>query len=148
MYYDPYFSQHGNLPIRQPQQLLVDMAKAVNDEFQAVQYYTKLADLAPNQQYRQAILGIRQDEIRHFYQFSRAYNRLSGNYSPLSLRVQLPSSFAVGVRDSYQEESDTVPFYRNIASQVSNQQMKRHFLRAAEDENRHAQYFAQIASMH
>ena len=146
--YQPYFNQEDfeQRLQRQQRQLLKDISKAINDEFQAIQYYTRLAELAPNKQVRQAILGIRQDEIKHFHWFAKGYLDLSGKYPPITLGAALPSSFKRGVRDSLKDEQETVPFYRTLASQITDQQLNERFLKAAEDEHRHAQIFSQLAS--
>ncbi|MDP4083632.1 MAG: ferritin-like domain-containing protein [Bacillota bacterium] len=148
MYYLPYFYNQGGFDDYRQQQkkLLKDISKAVNDEFQAIQYYTRLAELAPNKQYRQTILAIRQDEIKHFHWFSKGYVDMSGKYPPIELGVALPSSFKRGVRESIKDEQETVPFYRNLAAQIADQQLKERFQMAADDEERHAQIFSQISS--
>lgn len=145
MNYQPYSFQPEEMLYRQ-QQLLKDIEKAVNDEFQAVQFYTRLAELAPHQNDRTTILAVRQDEIKHFYRFSNDYFELSGQYPQISLQVPLPGNYRSGVQESIKEEQDTVPFYQSIASQITNPRIKGHFLRAANDEQRHAQIFSQIAS--
>jgi rubrerythrin len=145
MYYQPYFNP-GEYEYRQQRQLLKDIAKALNDEFQAIHYYTRLAELAPNKQTRQAILGVRQDEIKHFHWFSKGYLDVSGKYPPITLGVTLPSSYKRGVRDSIKDEQETVPFYQRLSSQIADKQLKERFLKAAEDEHRHAQIFSQLAT--
>ncbi|XJZ27999.1 ferritin family protein [Bacillota bacterium Lsc_1132] len=146
MYYQPFSYEPNEYEGRQPQKVLREIAKAINDELQAVQYYTRLAELAPNNQFRQAVLAIRQDEIKHLHWFSRVYQELSGKYPPITLGVELPGSFKRGVRDSIKDEQEAAPFYRRIAAQISNQQISQRFLRAANDEQRHAQIFAQMAA--
>lgn len=147
MYYQPFFYNQEGFNYRQQQkQLLKDISKAINDEFQAIQYYTRLAELAPNKQIRQSILGIRQDEIKHFHWFTKGYLDLSSvKYPPITLAVSLPSSFKKGVRDSLKDEQETVPFYHKLASRIYDQKLKERFLKAAEDEERHAKIFSQIA---
>ncbi|WP_110113573.1 ferritin-like domain-containing protein [Bacillus sp. CGMCC 1.16541] len=140
----PY--NHYEIDNRQTEQLLKDMTKAINDEFAAIQYYTQLAKLAPNEQFRQAVLGVRQDEIRHFSSFARSYTELTGDYPKISLDVDLPKSFKKGVRESIKDEAETVPFYQSIASRVPNPMIQNRFLRAANDEQRHAQIFQSINS--
>lgn len=146
MYNQPYSFGSNEQEQRPHQQVTKEIAKAINDEFQAIQYYTRLAELAPNKQFRQAVLAIRQDEIKHFHWFSRAYLELSGKYPPLVLGVELPGSFKPGVRESMRDEQETAVFYRGLASQISNQKISQRFLRASNDEQRHAQIFSQIAS--
>ncbi len=146
MYEQPFSFGYNAYESRPFHQVLGEISKAVNDEFQAIHYYTRLAELAPNNQFRQMILGIRQDEIKHFHWFSRAYHELTSKYPPITLGVQLPGSFKRGVRDSIKDEQETVPFYHKIASQVQNQRISQRFLRAAADEQRHAQIFSQMAT--
>jgi rubrerythrin len=146
MYYQPYYNQ-GDFDQRQQQkQLLKEITKAVNDEFQAIHYYTRLAEIAPNKQARQAILGIRQDEIKHFHWFAKGYLDISRKYPRITLGVSLPSSYKRGVRVSIKDEQETVPFYQSLASKIHDQQLKERFSKAAEDEYRHAQIFSQLAA--
>jgi rubrerythrin len=42
-----------------------DIRKAIIGEVHAYNFYQRLAKLAPNEQYRQIILSIQQDEARH-----------------------------------------------------------------------------------
>jgi rubrerythrin len=117
-----------------------DIRKAINDEFKAISYYTKLAEMAPDNNARQAILGIRQDEIRHFNAFSQSYLSLTGGYPRINLVTpgDLPSNYRQGVRESIQDEAETVQFYLSIANRLSDPRAKRRFIRAAYDEQRHA----------
>ena len=53
-----FYSRHEEYwedDTRLDEQLLTDINKAVNDEFSAIHYYTRLAELAPNNQFQQAI---------------------------------------------------------------------------------------------
>ncbi|TLS37310.1 ferritin-like domain-containing protein [Pseudalkalibacillus caeni] len=125
-------------------QLLKDIDKAANDEYGAVQYYTKLAELAPNDRFRQQVLGIRQDEIKHLRWFSRIYFRLTGQYVTLTT-AELPRTFRQGVSDSIKDEEAAVGFYRNIAARLGMYPAyQRFFQNAAIDEARHYQIFTSI----
>ena len=107
-----FYSRHEEYwedDTRLDEQLLRDINKAVNDEFSAIHYYTCLAELAPNNQFQQAILGIRQDEIKHFDWFSKAYYDLSGSYPQISLNIKLPNTFQEGVSESIKDEEK--PFH-------------------------------------
>lgn len=145
MYYQPYSFNHEGSEYRPHTHLMDDVTKALNEEFQAIQYYTRLAELAPNAQFRQSILEIRQDEIKHFHWFTKSYKELFGHFAPLTLGVKLPVSFQKGVHDSIKDEQEAVPFYKSIASKISNPQIRQRFIRAANDEGRHAQIFSQIS---
>ncbi|MDP4164144.1 MAG: ferritin-like domain-containing protein [Bacillota bacterium] len=144
MYYQQDGFENYDYAERQNQKVLREINKALNDEFKAIHYYTRLAELAPNSQFKKAILGIRQDEIKHFGWFSTAYFKLSGKYPTLVLGAELPSTFKSGIRASIKDEQETVPFYQALSSQISDVQTKQRVLRAAGDEHRHAQIFNQI----
>jgi rubrerythrin len=144
-----FYSRHEEYwedDTRLDEQLLRDINKAVNDEFSAIHYYTRLAELAPNNQFQQAILGIRQDEIKHFDWFSKAYYDLSGSYPQISLNIKLPHTFQEGVSESIKDEVETVPFYQSIARRITNARIQSRIVRAASDEQRHGQIFRTIQS--
>ncbi|WP_338749090.1 ferritin-like domain-containing protein [Bacillus sp. FJAT-52991] len=141
VHYYYYYAEES----RQNQALYRDINRAANDEYQAIQYYSALANMAPNNQMKQTVLGIRQDEIRHLNAFSRSYNRLTGGYPDLTITAP-PKSFREGVRESLKDEGKTPAFYRGIAARTTDQVTKRRFLEAAEDEARHEQLFRQIAN--
>ncbi len=131
--------------IRQNQGLIRDINRAANDEYQAIQYYSALANMAPNNQIKQIILAIRQDEIRHLNAFSRSFHRLTGGYPNLTLQ-EPPKSFRQGIRESIKDEGQTPAFYRSIASRTTDEPTRRRFLQAAMDEARHEQLFRQMAN--
>ncbi|MGM0750992.1 MAG: ferritin-like domain-containing protein [Bacillota bacterium] len=137
--YPYYFENHDDRQI--DRQLRRDIQKAINDEFKAISYYTQLAELAPNDTAKQAILGIRQDEIRHFNGFTQSYLQLTGRYPSINLvnPRDLPSNYRQGIRESIKDESETVSFYLSISNRLTEPRAKRRFLRAAYDEQRHAE---------
>ncbi|PAQ12730.1 ferritin [Bacillaceae bacterium SAOS 7] len=139
--YNYYDFEEG---LRQNQSLFRDINQATNDEYQAIQYYSALANMAPNNQIKQTILGIRQDEIRHFNWFSRSYHRLTNHFPNLTIATP-PKSFREGVKESLKDEGKTPAFYRSIAARTTDEATRRRFLRAADDEARHEQLFKQIA---
>ncbi|WP_254871229.1 ferritin-like domain-containing protein [Bacillus sp. Marseille-Q1617] len=102
--------------------------------------------LAPDNNARQAILGIRQDEIRHFNAFSQVYLELTGRYPRIDLVKprDLPTNYRQGIRESIKDESETVPFYLSIANRLTEPRAKRRFTRAAYDEQRHAQILRNV----
>jgi rubrerythrin len=146
MYYGYPYSKYPETGFRESEKLLNDVNKAINDEFDAIHYYTHLAELAPNKQFREKILGIRQDEIRHFAGFSRSYVEMTGKFPVLSLKVNLPHSFKQGIFESIKDEKKTVPFYKEIASKITFPQIQNRFLREAADEQRHYQLLSEIKS--
>ncbi|WP_064093243.1 ferritin-like domain-containing protein [Rossellomorea aquimaris] len=127
-------------------QLRRDIQKAINDEFTAISYYTQLAAIAPDKSAKQAILSIRQDEIRHFNAFSQSFLQLTGRYPKIDIvnPRDLPTNYRQGVRESIKDESETVSFYLSIANRLTDPRAKRRFTRAAYDEQRHAEILRKL----
>lgn len=123
--------------------LIQDIAKAIQGEYEAIQYYARLAMLAPNPVIRQTILDIRNDEIRHFNRFSRTYVMLTGR-SPEVTPGPMPVTFMQGVQYAYNDETKAAAFYQRIASSTSMPRIQRQFYRASQDEQRHAAYFRSL----
>ncbi|TMU88344.1 ferritin-like domain-containing protein [Bacillus sp. BHET2] len=135
----PYYFDNGD-DREIDQQLRRNIQKAINYQFKAISYYTQLAELAPNETAKQAILGIRQDEIRHFNAFSQTYLQLNNLYPSLQLvsSLDLPSNYRQAIRESIKDESESVTFYVSISNQLTEPRSQRRFMRAAYDEQRHA----------
>jgi rubrerythrin len=136
---EPPYRQMGQQP------LIHNTAKAVNGEYRAIRYYTRLAELAPDAQTRRIILKIRSDEQRHFQQFSNLYRRLTGR-EPQLTEPALPETYREGVRSSITEELEDAEFYQMIARETTNSQAQVLFGRAAMDEMRHAIWFMYLAA--
>lgn len=141
-----YYDQDPYGYYRQNQKLIQDIGKAVQDEFNAIHYYTKLAELTTNTEFRNLILRVRQDEIKHFHRFAKIYTDLTKKYPHITLNHTLPTSFKQGIRESIRDEQETVPFYRSIAARLSNQKHKNTVMQAANDEARHFKVFSNINS--
>lgn len=122
-------------------QLVKDIAKAINGEYSAIICYAQLANLAPNDESRNRILEIRQDEIRHYQTFSQIYINLTGRpYTP-QINEQCASTYMSGLRDSFKDEQETTDFYLGIAERAAAPMIKDSFRRASADEQNHAVWF-------
>ncbi|TLS37935.1 ferritin-like domain-containing protein [Pseudalkalibacillus caeni] len=120
------------------QRLINDIEKAVVREYQAIQFYNRLAELAPTKEARQAILDIRQDVIRHYNSFNQLFAQLSGRM-PNIAGAPLPVSYRDGIREAIQDEMDAITFYKNISSSTQIPGIQHRFTRAVEDVARHEQ---------
>jgi len=52
-----------------------DLHQAINGERRAVDYYTCLMELAPNDEAREQVRFARDDEMKHFRMFSQFYKK-------------------------------------------------------------------------
>ncbi|MBT2688767.1 ferritin-like domain-containing protein [Bacillus sp. ISL-47] len=137
----PYYYYQGSMNGRQNDKMAADIAKAINGEYGAVQCYQKLSEMASNQKEKDQILEIRQDEIKHFQQFSQIYMNLTGQQHQAQMTEDCPNTYKEGLDFSFNDEQDTVDFYLDIAEQTSDPTIKEVFKRAAGDEQNHAVWF-------
>lgn len=122
-------------------QLISDIAKAINGEYSAIICYEQLAKLAPNEEARNQILEIRQDEIRHYQSFSQIYVSLTGKQHTPQITEQCENTYTAGLRASFKDEQKTTDFYLDIADKTNDPYIKEVFRRASSDEQNHAVWF-------
>ncbi|PFE05712.1 rubrerythrin family protein [Bacillus cereus] len=135
------YSNNYNFIYRQNEKLIVDIEKAINGEYSAINCYAKLANLASQNTERNQILEIRQDEIKHFQQFVQIYISLTGRQPQPKIIEEGPNFYEEGLEFALQDEQRTVDFYLKIADDTTNQFIKEAFRRAADDEQNHAVWF-------
>lgn len=126
------------------QPLIANLEKAVNGEHQAIQKYEKLIELAPNKQFRNIIASILNDEQHHFKVFSEIYANLTNGKKVTLTDAVLPKSFMFGVEESVPDELGDSKFYQDTSLLTTNENMRRIFLNASHDEQRHATWFMYI----
>ena len=132
--------QHGALV--STHELVGNLMKAIQGEYNAIHFYEKLAMLAPNEEIRKLILAIREDEIGHFSAFSYIYTCLTGQqYSP-QVTEPMPTNFQAGVLAAFRDEQEAAEFYSDVSRQIYNEPYIRDvFHYNAADEQRHAVWF-------
>lgn len=136
MYYNNYYFR---LPADAG--LISDIAKAINGQYSAAACYEQLARMAPNDEERNQILEIRNDELRHLQVFSQFYTSLSGRKPTPHIVEECPSDYRAGLNFAFKDEQETVDFYLDIADKSPDPLIKDHFRRASADEQNHAVWF-------
>lgn len=121
--------------------LINDIQKAINGEYGAIGCYEQLSRMAKTQFEKDQILEIRQDEIRHFEEFSRIYRELTGRQPIAESIEKCPDQYKEGVESAFRDEQETVDFYLDIANKSHNPVIKETFRRASADEQNHAVWF-------
>ena len=139
-HYDPYYNS-GYYRVHQDTQLVSDIEKAINGEYSATICYEQLAKMAHTENARNQILEIRQDEIRHFEEFSKIYTNLTGRQPTPNITEECKKNYKAGLEASFKDEQETVDFYLDIADRAKDQSIKEIFRRAAADEQNHAVWF-------
>lgn len=126
---------------RQSNKLVSDLEKAINGEYSAIDCYAKLANLTANKKEREQIHEIRQDEIKHYQEFVRIYQNLTGRQPQPKIIEDCPGVYVNGLEFALQDEQRTVDFYLEISDSAQDPYMKETFRRAAADEQNHAVWF-------
>ncbi|QGQ44444.1 ferritin-like domain-containing protein [Metabacillus sediminilitoris] len=126
---------------RQTNKLISHIEKAINGEYSAINCYSKIAELAPNEEVKKQILEIRQDETKHFQQFVQIYGNLTGRQPQPKIVEECPNSYKSCLEFALKDEQKTVDFYLDIADESTNPRIKEAFRRAAADEQNHAVWF-------
>ncbi|MBM7715808.1 ferritin-like domain-containing protein [Siminovitchia sp. FSL H7-0308] len=129
------------------QGLLKEVARAVNGEYSAIQCYTKLIEMAPTKKEKKIITEIREDEIRHFHEFSALYMFLIKRQPVPEISEPCPDRYREGLRFAFENEQDTVDFYLHVADRANHPYMRHVFRRAAADEQNHAVWFLSLLTL-
>jgi rubrerythrin len=136
------YPQHGGMHPQMDGQLIRDIEKAINGEYSAINCYEQLVNNAPNEEEREVIREIREDEIRHFQEFSRIYMSLTGRQPSPKMTEECPKQYRRGLRAAFVDEQETVDFYLDIAEKAQIPFISNTFKRAASDEQQHAVWFS------
>ncbi|MFD1426546.1 rubrerythrin [Kroppenstedtia sanguinis] len=120
--------------------LLQDIVKSINGQYNAITCYAQIAEMAPVQQ-KEKILGIRQEEIRHYHTFVNIYISLTGQKPPEITPEPCPKNYREALEFALKDEQETVDFYLHIADRALTPYIKQAYMRAAQDEQRHAVWF-------
>lgn len=128
--------------VRQPlkQELANAIQKAIDGEYHAINYYAKLAELAPGAEEKKIILGIRQDEMGHFQRFNQFYMQLTGHQPQLS-QGPTPASYEEGIKFSIRDELEASEFYQKVSYLATDRKISEAFAHASRDEQRHATWY-------
>lgn len=120
--------------------LIQDIEQAVNGEYHAIHYYSKLAQLATSDEDKEMIQEIRNDEKKHYRTFYNLYVTLTGA-QPRITKGPTPPSFEEGLIFAIKDELETVDFYLSIYDKARDPSIRKKFKRAALDEQQHASSF-------
>lgn len=127
-----YSAQQSSPMIQQPQRVIRGFApytypqnfmdalelirEAVKGEAEDRAFYEYLLENAPDDEAREIIRGIRDDEINHFFLFGQVYNVLTGQTltSQEEAEFEEPDSYCAGIASAIIGEQDAVKRYRRI----------------------------------
>lgn len=122
-------------------EVISDISKAINGEYDAIHCYEFLIYQTANSEMRKQIIEIRKDEIRHYQTFYNLYLTLTNTYPQVTLSKQCPPNVKSGTVAAFTDEQETVDFYHEIARKTNDPHIQEAFLQAALDEQNHAVWF-------
>lgn len=134
--------------VRQTDELIADILKAINGEYSSIHCYQKLAQMAPSEKEKKQILEIREDEMRHYQNFTQLYVAMTGKQPKVAVTEECPNTYKEGIEFALIDEQNTVDFYHSVADKATDVTIKHAFNRAAADEQNHAVWFLYFFTKH
>jgi mannose-6-phosphate isomerase-like protein (cupin superfamily)/rubrerythrin len=133
--YSPRSSQNSH------QQVLEALLAGIKGEASAVDFYSRLAESAPNQRHKKAILKALEDKQIHLRQFTDLYLTLTGQRPHYHFDQVSFQSYREGLQKAYEAEVKDYHEYRNSYLLTQNLPVGNVFFRAFADELEHATRF-------
>lgn len=126
------------------QQALGALLAGISDEAAAVDFYSRLADCAPNQNHKNIILHAFEDKKAHLKEFTDLYGALTGKRPHCQFRKIHFNSYKDGLQKAYEVEQKDYQQYENSYWLTRTLPVGQVFLRALTDEKQHAARFHQL----
>lgn len=136
--YSPMYAQDG---------LFQTLLNAMKGEAAAVDFYSRLATLAPNPKVQAEILKIAEDERQHLQSFVNLFYTLTNRHPQYGVERMAFNTFEEGLLDAFEDELRDYETYRNQYLKTRNQAVRDVFFRAFTDELKHATRLSDIKSL-
>lgn len=147
-YYDPYYERQQAQSQQQQQQqemyqkLLNTLMSSIIGEATAVDFYTRLAQQAPNEYSKNVLLNAAKDERTHLQLFTRLYTSLTGKEPKYKIRPVKITNFRQSLFEAYEDELSDYEKYRNAYLMFKDPTIRETFFRPYTDEIKHATRFS------
>lgn len=138
-------------PYKYPDNLMSALAlirDAVASENEDRQFYEYLISVAPNEEEKKIIAGIRDDEIYHFALFRQVYCLLTGRTLPEAKEEEFvkPASYCEGLKRALMGEQGAVRKYRRILFALQDRTLMNILIEIITDEIRHGSLYNYLYS--
>ncbi|WP_226677658.1 cupin domain-containing protein [Mesobacillus jeotgali] len=133
--YSPRSSQNSH------QQVLEALLAGIKGEASAVDFYSRLAESAPNQRHKKAIMKALEDKQVHLKQFTDLFVTLTGQTPQYQIEQVEFKSYQEGLQKAYEAEVEDYHEYRNSYLLTQYLPLGNVFFRAFADEIEHATRF-------
>ncbi|MFT4412331.1 ferritin family protein [Fredinandcohnia humi] len=149
-YYYPYESMRQQLVNRSTmnqgyvgafQKVLDGIMRGIKGESQAIDFYKRLVEMAPDESSKEDVLHALADEEDHLRKFINLYIQLTGNQPVFRYEKKQFDSFEDGLLKAYNDELEAYEDYRNSYLLSNDQLIRDVFFHAMTDEIEHATRF-------
>lgn len=128
-------------------QLIDAVYRAVVDEANAVDFYTRLLKETPNDRAMNYISDIIDEEKNHLTAFTRLYVHLTDMVPHYKVTPVAFSSYPEGILKAFESELEAVDVYKNIQVSTSDELTRETFFYAMVDEIEHANIFGLLYTL-
>ncbi|RSL34089.1 cupin domain-containing protein [Salibacterium salarium] len=156
MYYVPNMNPYPyyvNAPMYAPdvmarnnQHVVESILAGIKGEAEAIDFYSRLADAAPNEEHKNDILRALEDEKVHLQQFTDLYISLTGRQPVYDIDNVTFNTYNEGLKKAYEAELKDYEEYRKSYAFTQHTPFRDVFLRAGTDEIEHAERFNFLSS--
>lgn len=126
---------------------VADVQRAINDEITAVEFYTKLMDMAPCDDAKRQIKHPKDDEMKHYKMLCQLYTALTGYQPMVQKSITNVTDFCGGVQKALEDELSAAEAYREMYLNTSNLKIRDIIFEIMTDEMEHATRFSFVYSL-
>lgn len=131
----------------QNEEVLDALVKGMEGESEAIDFYTRLAKMAPDKIGREAVEHALADERVHLKLFINLYKQLSGKSPNYNKPKKKFDDFKEGIMIAFNDELEAYESYRDAYLLTQNQMIRDVFFQAMSDEIEHAARFSFVYHM-
>lgn len=137
--YQSNFMSRNSQGMNQP--VYGDLLAGLKREASAVDFYSRLANVAPNQTHKNDILHALEDKKFHWKQFNDLYIALTGTQPSYQIDQVTFQDYREGLQKAYELEVEGYEEFRNRCLQSQHPLVRDVFLRVLAEEKEHATRF-------
>lgn len=126
---------------------IADVQIAINNEITAVEFYTKLMDMAPCADAKNQIEHPRDDEMKHYRMLCQLYMALTGYQPAVQKSITNVTDFCSGIEEALNDELSAAESYRDMYLNTSNMSIRDILFEIMTDEMEHATRFSFVYSL-
>ncbi len=128
------------------QQIVNVLLKGIKGKASTVDFYNRLASVAPNQTHQHDLLKVMEDEQRHWWQLINLYTSLTGSQPAYQIEQVPFHSYQDGLQKGYEAEVAGYDQFRMGCLQTQNPQIYDVLVNACKDEWEHAKRLSVLGS--